>query len=188
MVRDPDKMAAQVQNEKLQIHKVDLSKPDDLMGPMTGVDAVLSSLGGRPGIWTPCSLYTDTMPHILTAMRQAGVGRIVCVTAWGSKDEEGLPWIISWILKPTFLRNVLANMGQLEDYLTENCTDINYTVVRPPRLNNQPVTEKEIQTREGQYVTDAASSMSRADLARFMLDCLTTDQFDNKMVAVDVPK
>ncbi|XP_076454028.1 flavin reductase (NADPH)-like isoform X2 [Babylonia areolata] len=188
LVRDPDKMAAQVQHENLQIHKVDLSSPDDLVEPMSGVEAVLSSLGARGGIWTPCSLYTDTMPHIVTAMRKAGVKRLVCITSWGAKDEEGLPWVISWFLKPTFLRNVLANMGQMEDYLAEHCSDINYTVVRPPGLTNKPSTEQEVQTREGQYVTDAANSIPRAQLAGFMLHCLTTNDYDNKMVAVGLAK
>ncbi|KAL8586252.1 hypothetical protein ACOMHN_003767 [Nucella lapillus] len=188
LVRDPDKMAAQVQHEKLQIHKIDLTKAEDLIGPMTGTDTVLSSLGARGGIWTPCSLYTDTMPVILAAMRQAGVKRLVCVTSWGSKDEAGLPWVISWFLKPTFLRNVLADMSQMEDYIAENSGDITYTVVKPPGLNNQPVSEKEILTREGQYVADAPASLSRADVARFMLGLLTTDTFHNKMVAVAVSK
>lgn len=188
LVRDPDKMAAQVQHDKLQIHKVDLSKPEDLVTPLQGVDAVLSSLGSRAGIWTPCSLYTDTIATIAAAMRKAGVKRLVCVTAWGAKDEPGLPWIISWFLKPTFLRNILANMGQMEDYISNNCSDLTYTVARPPGLTNQPATGKEILTREGQYVDNASSSLSRADLARFMLDCITTDTYNNKMVAVAVPK
>nr|KAG5697574.1 hypothetical protein BaRGS_019795 [Batillaria attramentaria] len=138
LVRDPDKMASQVQHDNLQIQKVDLSKEEDLVGPMKGVDAVLSSLGSRAGIWTPCSLYTDSIVTITGAMRKGGVNRLICVTSWGSKDEPGLPWIISWFLKPTFLRNILANMGEMEDYMQEKCTDINYTVVRPPGLSNQP--------------------------------------------------
>lgn len=55
-------------------------------------------------------------------------------------DEPGLPWIISWFLKPTFLRNVLKNMGEMEDYILEKCADINYTVVRPPGLSDNPAT------------------------------------------------
>lgn len=29
-------------------------------------------------------------------------------------------------------------MGKMEDYLNKECQDINYTVVRPPGLTNQP--------------------------------------------------
>ena len=51
-----------------------------------------------------------------------------------------MPFVINWILKPTFLRNVLKNMGEMEDYINDNCTDLNYTIVRPPGLANNPVT------------------------------------------------
>jgi len=188
LVRNPEKMSSQVQHEKLQIEKVDLSDAGSLVSGLSGVDAVLSALGSRAGIWTPCTLYTDTMAVIATAMRQAGVKRIVSITSWGAKDEEGLPWIISWVMKPLFLRHVLKNMGEMEDYLAESCQDLNYTVVRPPQLTNSPATEKEIVHREGQYVADASNSVSRADVARFMLHLLTVDDFNNKMLAVTVAK
>lgn len=31
-------------------------------------------------------------------------------------------------------------MGEMEDYLNKECQDIDYTVVRPPGLTNQPST------------------------------------------------
>ncbi|KAK7090981.1 flavin reductase (NADPH)-like isoform X2 [Littorina saxatilis] len=189
LVRDPDKMTSLVEpHEKLHIHKVDLTKPEEFATHLHGVDVVLSCLGGRAGIFNPCSVYTDTIVPIVTAMRQANVKRLICITSWGAKDEPGLPWVISWFLKPTFLRNVLANMGEMEDYLAEKCSDINYTVVKPPGLSKDPVSEKEILTREGQFVENAANSIARADLARFMIACLDTEDFNHKLVAVGVPK
>lgn len=189
LVRDPEKMASLMQpHDKLQVQKIDLSKEEDLVGPMKKVDAVLSALGSRAGMFTPCSLYTDSITSITGAMRKANVKRLVCVTSWGSKDEPGLPWIISWFLKPTFLRNVLANMGEMEDYLQEKCTELNYTVVKPPGLSNNPSEGKEVKTREGQYVENVSSSLPRENLAKFMLSCLSNNQFDKKMVAVGVEK
>lgn len=188
LVRDPEKMASQIQHENLQVQKVDLSEEEQLVGPLKGMDAVLSSLGSRAGIWTPCSLYTDSIITITSAMRKAGVNRLVCVTAWGSKDEAGLPWIISWFLKPLFLRNVLPNMGEMEDFLQEKCSDINYTVVRPPGLTSNASSGSDVRTREGYYVENAAGRIPREDVAKFMLSCLSTDEFDRKMVAIGIDR
>lgn len=69
----------------LKIIKVDLTKEEELVPHLKGVEAVLSSLGGRGGIWMPCTVYTDTIPVIVGAMRRANVSRLVCVTAWGAK-------------------------------------------------------------------------------------------------------
>ncbi|XP_025079480.1 uncharacterized protein LOC112555334 [Pomacea canaliculata] len=120
-------------------------------------------------------------------MRDARVKKLICMSSWGAKDEPGLPRIITWFLKPTFLRNILANMAEMENFLQEKCSDINYTVVRPPGLNNNPLSGKEIITREGQFV-DGASSLPRADLVKFMLSCLTSKTYDKKMIAVAIPK
>ena len=43
-------------------------------------------------------------------------------------------------------------------------------------------------TREGQFVEGVSNSLPRADLAKFMLDSLTSDNYNKKMVAVGVPK
>lgn len=53
---------------------------------------------------------------------------------------DGEPFIIRWILRPLIIGNLLHNMGEMEDYLNKECQDINYTVVRPPGLTNQPST------------------------------------------------
>lgn len=53
---------------------------------------------------------------------------------------DGEPFIIRWILRPLIIGNLLHNMGEMEDYLNKECRDIDYTVVRPPGLTNQPST------------------------------------------------
>nr|KAG5698464.1 hypothetical protein BaRGS_021994 [Batillaria attramentaria] len=189
LVRDRAKMhALKMQHDNLQVQKVDLSKEEDLAAAIKGVDAVMSCLGvgQNRGMCTPCTLYTDTIVVVTNAMRLAGVTRLVCISAWGSKDAPGLPFIYGWVVKPTILRNVLADMGAMEDILSDHCPGINYTVVRPPALTMDPVSGKEIRTCEGQLVQNASNYMSRGDVAKFMLMSLATDKYDRKMVAVGV--
>ena len=51
---------------------------------------------------------------------------------------ENQSFIIRWFLIP-FLRPVLVNMREMEEYLeSEACLDIDYTIVRPPGLATGP--------------------------------------------------
>ena len=44
--------------------------------------------------------------------------------------------------------------------------------------------DKEIKEVEGQYVKDGRWELGRADVARFMLKCLDTSDWDRKLVAI----
>jgi hypothetical protein len=48
--------------------------------------------------------------------------------------------MITWVIKPIFLGQVLKNMGEMEDYMEVECPDIEYTSVRPPQLTNTETT------------------------------------------------
>ncbi|ESO98862.1 hypothetical protein LOTGIDRAFT_113739 [Lottia gigantea] len=185
LVRNPDGISTK--HEQLRVKKVDVTKEEDLAPFFKQCDAVMSCLGSRPSFLTTVTLYTDTTRAMVAAMRKTGVTRLVCMTAWGTKRKssaEGEPWAIAWILRPLFLRQVLADMSRMEDYLLSECQDINYTVVRPPKLLNTEATGKDIKTNEGQFVPDARGGMPRADVARFMLQCLQSKEWDRKMIAV----
>lgn len=67
------------------MHKVDVTKQEDLVGPLKGVDGIVSCLGGQAGIWTPCTLYTDSIAAITGAMRDARVKKLICMSSWGAK-------------------------------------------------------------------------------------------------------
>lgn len=54
-----------------------------------------------------------------------------------SIESQGflLRLVLGWLLIP-LLRPKLINMREMEKYLETECSDINYTVVRPPGLTN----------------------------------------------------
>jgi len=187
LVRSPEKVT--VSDDKLKVVRGDILSLDDLSTAMCGCEAVLSAVGGRPGVWTPCTVYSQSVQVAVEAMRKAGVTRFITVTAIGTKDDPGLPFIWRWVLKPSMMRNVVGDMEKAEDFLLEHCSDITYTVVRPPRLTKLPSEGGSVQVAEGQCVPDVTSrSITRQDLARFMLDCLTDSRYDGKMVAVTGPE
>ncbi|PVD18874.1 hypothetical protein C0Q70_21431 [Pomacea canaliculata] len=43
LVRDPEKLATLVKHDKLKVHKVDVTKQEDLVGPLKGVDGIVSA-------------------------------------------------------------------------------------------------------------------------------------------------
>lgn len=51
------------------------------------------------------------------------------------------PTIYKMVLRPMIGRQ-LDSMNEMEDFLTKQCQDIDYTIVRPPRLLDAPLKGK----------------------------------------------
>nr|XP_022338349.1 uncharacterized protein LOC111133908 [Crassostrea virginica] len=129
------------------------------------------------------------MKSIVGAMRKSGVNRLIAMSAWGTKATEGEPFMIKWILRPLFIGNLLHNMGEMEDYLSKDCQDINFTVVRPPGLTNQPSTGKTVRAENGrQFLDESTTQISRRDVAKYMLDIIKESSVYKACVAVSVDK
>ncbi|GFR92691.1 flavin reductase (NADPH)-like [Elysia marginata] len=186
LARRPDKLSVpQPTGDSLKVIPGEVLKLDDVKGALTGCDAVISALGGKAGVFTSCDVYTKSLDVILKAMKELEVKRFIACTSWGTKDDPELPYLFRWVFKPSILRNVLANMEVMEDTLLKE-EEINWTVVKPPRLMDGPLTGVAPLTMEGQLVRGLPGKVhiDRSDLAKFMLDCLTTSDWDRKLVAV----
>ncbi|KAG9354412.1 hypothetical protein JZ751_001121 [Albula glossodonta] len=86
------------------------------------------------------------------------------------------------------IRSVLNDMYEMETFLKKT-DDINWTVVRPPGLKNEPATTKEVLTHEGYFVPDSSgnpigNTVARGDVARFMLSLLDSNTWIKKGVAI----
>ncbi|GFO45525.1 flavin reductase (NADPH)-like [Plakobranchus ocellatus] len=188
LVRNPEKLKqSQVvdDDDKLKVIKGDVYSYDDMKNAMTGCDAVFSSLGGKPGFFTPCDVYSKTGDVIVKVMKELKIKRFISVTAWGTKDDPNLPFMLRWVLKPFFFRKASADMGLFEDKLVNEVgEDINWTVVKPPRLLDTPLTGIAPTACEGQLVRGSETEICRADMAKFMLDCLVSSEWDRKLVSV----
>ncbi|KAK3787363.1 hypothetical protein RRG08_065364 [Elysia crispata] len=185
LARNPDKLNVPQPSEKLKVIHGDVLKLEDVKDALTGCDAILSALGGKPGMFTSCDVYSKSYDVILKAMKEVAVNRFITVTSWGTKDDPDLPYLWRWVFKPSLLRNVVADMVVMEDKLVKE-QDINWTVVKPPRLMDNPLTGVAPLTMEGQLVRGlpGKAQIGRPDLAKFMLDCLTTAEWDRKLVAI----
>jgi len=114
--------------------------------------------------------------------------------------SEG-PFFIRWVLLP-IIRPALDDMDRAET-LVKSEGDLEYTIVLPPGLNNGGVTgernkkdfthpvltlsfaESPFKTASGEYfVKGGNSAISRADVARFILDTAEKGAHKNEVVAM----
>jgi putative NADH-flavin reductase len=96
-------------------------------------------------------------------------------------DDEGLlnRFVLAPVVKAV-LRNVYADLGEMEALLQSG--DIDWTVVRPPRLVNKPLSG-EYRTAVGANVI-RGSRISRADVAHLMLETLAVPETIRQAVGV----
>jgi len=136
---------------------------------VTDADAVVDALGTRRT--GPTTFRADTARVVTAAMRDAGVRRLVAVSASGAHTTgDSLP--IRLLVKPVlgwFLRHEFADMLAMEDVV--RASGLDWTVVLPPRLTDRPATGR-IRRRVGGNVR-GSYSMTRADLATAVLQAVT---------------
>ncbi|XP_071543970.1 flavin reductase (NADPH)-like [Panulirus ornatus] len=184
IVRNPTKIT--VTHDNLAVVEGNIFDESSLSPIISNHDAVVSCLG-FPRNPQPVTGYTESASAIIGAMRKESVSRFVTMTSWYTETSvaSSMGFLLNWVVVP-FLKPVLTNMRQMEQYLEESCPDIDYTVVRPPGLGNGPTTGKPMTVAED-YVVGTGSSFNRvhrSDVASFMLSCLHSNQYDRKMVAV----
>ena len=164
VVRDPARLT--VTGERLEVVRADLTDPDVLRPVVAGRDAVLSGLGPRAR--KGAGIAARLTRVVLAAMEAEQVRRVLAVSAGPvgpAPVNEGA--VDRWMrgLVSAVLKDVYADLSEMEAELAASGTD--WTVVRPPRLQDKPVT--------GVYrvVTGGFPArgrfISRADVAHAML-------------------
>jgi putative NADH-flavin reductase len=147
-----------------------------VVNAVRGHRAVLSALGARTR--KKADVLADAIPNILEAMRQEYVNRLIVLGAAGAHSDYGkyqnkLTTLALWIAKKTALKHPFVDQVAQERLLA--ASDVDYTIVRAPRLMDGPFT--------GSYrvLPDAlppgALRVNRADVADFMLQQLTDPRF-----------
>jgi len=185
LVRNPEKMT--MSNDNLEVVKVDVFNEETFVDKIAGHDAVISCLGFPPAKPSVTG-YTTATKAIVGAMRSNGLKRLVVCHSWYTNLESRgqAIFFIRWFLIP-MIKSVLDNMSETEDWLSSECSDIEYTVVRPAGLQNKPITTENIKVVDGGFhVPDAAGRIARADVARFMLDCIDQEQYKEKQLAIGI--
>ncbi|MFJ9158247.1 NAD(P)-dependent oxidoreductase [Streptomyces griseoviridis] len=170
VVRDPARLP--VTGDRLDVVRADLTDPAAVRPAVAGRDAVLSGLGARSR--AEAGAATRLTRTVLTAMADEGTRRLLVVTAGpigpAPKSGEGVldravRGVVSAVLK-----DVYADLRALEAEVAASGTE--WTVVRPPRLQDRPLTGR-YRTVVGGF-PPRGRFIGRADVAHAML-AMTSD-------------
>jgi putative NADH-flavin reductase len=162
--------------DNLRVVQGDALDPVAVAEAISGHRAVLSALGARDLKKT--DLLSRALPNILDGMRQELVTRLIVLGAAGAQPDYGryqnaLTNILFWVGKTTLLRNPFADQRAQERILASS--EIDYTIVRAPRLTDDPSTGKYRVLPDA--LPPGGLRIARADVAAFMLLQLTDPRF-----------
>ncbi|MFI6512643.1 NAD(P)-dependent oxidoreductase [Streptosporangium sp. NPDC050855] len=170
VVRDPARLPGDLAGAR--VVTADVTDPRSLRPAIEGRDAVLSGLGARSRGQAKAGVAAPVTRGILAAMAGCGVRRLVVVSAAPlGTSPPGEPFLDRRILTPlvrAVLSPVYDDLRAMERAIAESDTD--WTVLRPPRLLNGPVTGR-YRLAVGSGVR-AGRTIARADLAHAMLAVL----------------
>ena len=157
LVRSPQKLAGI--GEGVTVRPGDPHSVAELRAALPGHDAVLSALG-PPGLGRT-TLLGDCAASTVAAMQAAGVRRLLVVSAAVLFPDAPF----AWLPRRTFLRNVARDSAEMERIVV--ASGLNWTIARPPRLTNGPVTGR-YRVEDGR-LPRRGIFISRADVAHFLL-------------------
>jgi putative NADH-flavin reductase len=144
-----------------------------------GQNAVLSTLGVG-GTLFPTNLMQRSVAHILPAMEAAGVKRIVLMSAFGVGASRHDAPLVPRLMYSTFLRAIFDDKEKAEERLRSSSLD--WTIVYPVLLTNGPRTGR---YRAGERLElHGLPTISRADVAHFMLAEITSPRYLRKTVVL----
>jgi hypothetical protein len=135
--------------------------PLDLTKHLKECIAVLSALGQSGMNASKMTFYEDSIKSVVSAMRNAKIKRLICMTSFYTKcrsilirhllfkclcvdQPEKYPATFKDVIRP-MIGSYLDSMFIMEQYLEKECHDIDYSIVRPPYLLDDRIIGKLIE-------------------------------------------
>lgn len=122
--------------------------------------------------------FSSGTQHCIDAMKEHGVKRLIVLSAAGAGDSiKSSPWFLR-----TFVINGILKLAFRDHDVQERMTQesgLEYVIARPTRLTDGPAKGKYTRTAE---LVSVPGSISRADVADFLVDCCESSTFLNRAV------
>ncbi len=160
-------------HERLTVVQGDVLDGARVSDVIAGADAVLSVIGHTKG--SPANLQTDAVRHMIAAMQQHGVRRLISLTGAGVRDAGDQPKLIEQVIRGALWllqRNVLRDAEAHAELIRRS--DLDWVIVRGPRLNEGQHTGM---YQVGMIGKSSGTLISRADLADFLLTLVDDDRY-----------
>lgn len=177
LVRNPERMPSETPAGVIVIQG-DVLDPESMNRALKDIDIVVSVLGSTPTL-KPQTLLSVGTQNLINAMNNHAARRLLCVTGMGAGDSRGHGgWIYDKLILPTVLNAVYADKDRQEEVIKNSSLD--WTILRPARLTNG---ESKIIYREiTQFSDEQMSTLSRKDLAHFIVNEIKKSKFSKKVV------
>jgi putative NADH-flavin reductase len=167
VVRDPSKIA--ITHCELVVVQCDILNEGGLDSILSGKDAVVSAIGSSSLKET--TLYSKGVENIIASMQYNHVKRALFVSASGLDVNPTHSFLLRFATRQILqrvLRNMYADLMRMEAIIKRS--DVDWTIVRPPRLTHEPVTGT---YREAvNTILDDPRTISRANVAHYIINKL----------------
>jgi uncharacterized protein YbjT (DUF2867 family) len=131
---------------------------------MAGQDAVIDTIGGKTP-YRKTTLERSVAGAVVASMKANGVRRVIVIS---SADQVG--WFVEHVIVPTWLRGSTEDKAATEAVV--RASGIAFVIVRPAMLTDNAATGN-VKIFQGH---DTAHKITRADVAQFCVDQLTSDE------------
>lgn len=157
----------------LKFIKGDVLVPSSFEKEIEGKDVVISTIGVKDRKST--FLYSEGITNVINAMLNFEVKRLICVSAVGVEVTPGMSLILKlltkFILQP-LLKNNFSDLLRMEEIVMKS--NLNWTIVRPPRLLNGKQTGN-YRFSVNNYLRNPFT-IRRSDLAHFIVNNINNEK------------
>jgi len=167
LARKPEAIALR---DNLSIQKGDVLDAGDVASAVQGADAVLSAFGPASNK-NPGTLMSQGVANIVAGCTQHGVKRFVYESGLMCSDGSELGFVSRIGVKIFGSLYSALRTDKLKAEATITASALDYVIVRPPALSHGPA--RGTYTHGAGAKVDAAAKLPHADVADFMVKCVT---------------
>lgn len=181
IVRNPNSI--DLKHSNLTIKEGDVLKLQSFEDVIKDSNVVLSAIGSGNSLSEarkPTKLYSDGFKNIVTAMRKNNINRFIALLSVGTIPDPNEALIHKLMIRP-MLKGTYDDMRRAENFLAD-CDDIDWTGIRPLRLNNKPRIGKYRTAKE--ILPPKGVNISRADVAELMLKQIDSEDYIRGYVTI----
>jgi uncharacterized protein YbjT (DUF2867 family) len=165
--RSAAKMAS-LSSGALEMYTGNALDPNDIAAALTGVDAVILTLGVGTGVellFGPVRLFSAATRIIVPAMQSAGIARLICVTGFGAGESRQSIGCLERLPFQLLLGRAYEDKTRQEQLIRDS--GLEWVIARPVILTNGPATGRyQVLERPEDWRN---SLITRADVADFLL-------------------
>lgn len=154
----------------------DARSESDLVQAITGQDAIISTLGSsKPGD----RVIAASTAALISVAKDQRVKRVIIMSSFLATQNFKPNPIIKFALK--LMSSIVADINSGEQLLAQS--DLDFTIVYATRLTNEPL-NPHYRIVDAASTVGASDSISRADVAEFLLKQLSDTTYIRKTVLI----